>query len=277
MRKMVATIATGIIIVGSGATSVAAEEYKVKSGDSLWNIANEYNTTVDELVQLNELKNTTIHPEQKIQVTEVQEETYKVKKGDTLSKIASSFDTNVASVKEWNNLNSDLIVVGQSLSVQPGVKVAKQSQVAEAPKAETAKEAPKAEQSAPAKEVKAEQQPAKEEARQVSKAKEEPKQETKATGKQISVEATAYTADCAGCSGVTATGINLNNDRNAKVIAVDPSVIPLGSKVHVPGYGTAIAGDKGSAIKGNKIDVHVPTKSEATNWGRKNVTITVIE
>lgn len=97
------------------------------------------------------------------------------------------------------------------------------------------------------------------------------------SGRTMTVTATAYTAQCNGCSGVTATGINLNNNRNMKVIAVDPSVIPLGSRVHVEGYGTAIAGDTGGAIRGNKIDVHVPTKADALRWGRKQVKITILD
>lgn len=96
-------------------------------------------------------------------------------------------------------------------------------------------------------------------------------------GKTLTVTATAYTADCSGCSGVTSTGINLKNNRSQKVIAVDPDVIPLGSRVHVEGYGTAIAGDTGSAIQGNRIDVHVPTKADASRWGRKQVTITILD
>lgn len=96
-------------------------------------------------------------------------------------------------------------------------------------------------------------------------------------GRTLTVTATAYTAVCSGCTGITATGINLNNNRNAKVIAVDPNVIPLGSRVHVEGYGTAIAGDTGGAINGNKIDVHVATKAEARRWGRKQVKITILE
>ncbi|UZN00889.1 3D domain-containing protein [Lysinibacillus sp. MHQ-1] len=53
------------------------------------------------------------------------------------------------------------------------------------------------------------------------------------------------------------------------MVAVDPSVIKLGSKVWVEGYGTAIAGDTGGAIKGNKIDILVQTDAQARNWGRK--------
>lgn len=95
--------------------------------------------------------------------------------------------------------------------------------------------------------------------------------------KTMQMAATAYTAECDGCSGITATGIDLNNNRNQKIIAVDPSVIPLGTRVHVEGYGEAIAGDTGGAIKGNKIDLHVATKEEATRFGRKTVAVTILE
>lgn len=97
-----------------------------------------------------------------------------------------------------------------------------------------------------------------------------------ASGKEFYVTATAYTAGCNGCSGITATGMNLNANPNLKVIAVDPSVIPLGSKVWVEGYGYAVAGDTGGAIKGNRIDLHVPSKQEAFNFGRRQVKIKVM-
>ncbi|WP_438318182.1 3D domain-containing protein [Sporosarcina sp. FA9] len=92
----------------------------------------------------------------------------------------------------------------------------------------------------------------------------------------ITVSATAYTAFCKGCSGVTATGIDLRANPNQKVIAVDPTVIPLGSRVWVEGYGEAIAGDIGGDIKGNSIDVFIPNTKRALNWGNKTVTIKII-
>jgi uncharacterized protein YabE (DUF348 family) len=95
-------------------------------------------------------------------------------------------------------------------------------------------------------------------------------------GKEVYVSATAYTASCNGCSGTTATGINLKENPTAKVIAVDPRIIPLGSKVHVEGYGYAVAGDKGGAIKGNKIDVFFPSKSDAYRWGVQKVKVRVL-
>ena len=97
------------------------------------------------------------------------------------------------------------------------------------------------------------------------------------SGEEVYMTATAYSADCKGCSGITATGINLKANRNMKVIAVDPSVIPLGSTVWVEGYGTAIAGDTGGAIKGNRIDIHVPSHEEAMRFGFKKVKIKIIK
>lgn len=121
-----------------------------------------------------------------------------------------------------------------------------------------------------------------------SKKRSEPKPESKANddegnlsndrqrGKELSMTATAYSASCNGCSGVTATGINLNNNPDMKVVAVDPGVIPLGSKVWVEGYGEAIAGDTGGAINGNRIDLHVPSKGEANAFGNQDVKVKVI-
>jgi len=95
--------------------------------------------------------------------------------------------------------------------------------------------------------------------------------------KEFYVNSTAYTANCNGCSGTTATGVNLKANPNAKVIAVDPNVIPLGTKVYVEGYGYAVAADTGSAIKGNKIDVFLSSKSAAYRWGSKRVKIKILE
>ncbi|WP_090767897.1 G5 and 3D domain-containing protein [Bacillus sp. OK048] len=97
------------------------------------------------------------------------------------------------------------------------------------------------------------------------------------TGTEFYVNTTAYTAYCNGCSGRTASGLDLRANPNAKVIAVDPRVIPLGTKVYVEGYGYAIAADTGGAIKGHKIDVFFPTKTEAFRWGVRKVKIKILE
>ncbi len=91
--------------------------------------------------------------------------------------------------------------------------------------------------------------------------------------KVISAKVTAYTPYDAGCNGITATGTKAGYG----TVAVDPRVIPLGSKVYVPGYGTAIAADTGGAIKGNRVDVCYATKGEAFGWGVKNVNVYVLK
>lgn len=97
-------------------------------------------------------------------------------------------------------------------------------------------------------------------------------------GKVLTMEATGYGADCSGCSGITATGINIKKNPNMKVISVDPNVIPLGSRVWVEGYGEAIAGDTGGAIKGNRIDVLLPSEAYAAqHWGRRTVQVKILD
>ncbi|MBY0600409.1 cell wall-binding protein EntA [Bacillus bingmayongensis] len=103
-----------------------------------------------------------------------------------------------------------------------------------------------------------------------------------AGGRELTVEATAYTAHPSengtyGGRVLTAMGHDLTANPNMKMIAVDPKVIPLGSKVWVEGYGEAIAGDTGGAIKGNCIDVLVGSDSAANKWGRKSVKVKILK
>ena len=86
------------------------------------------------------------------------------------------------------------------------------------------------------------------------------------------MEATAYAGDT-----ITATGATpVRNPNGLSTIAVDPSIIPLGSKVYIPGYGEAIAADTGGAIKGHRIDLFLNSENECENWGRQNVTLYVL-
>ncbi|CAG9613085.1 hypothetical protein BACCIP111899_02280 [Bacillus rhizoplanae] len=103
-------------------------------------------------------------------------------------------------------------------------------------------------------------------------------------GNEMYVEATAYTNDPSengkqpGEHVYTKWGeYDLTANPNMKVIAVDPSVIPLGSHVWVQGYGNAIAADTGSAIKGHKIDVFIPDKGLSKSWGRKQVRVVILD
>jgi len=85
----------------------------------------------------------------------------------------------------------------------------------------------------------------------------------------MTMEATAYLPTDGNGAGLTATGIPATYG----VVAVDPRIIPLGSRVYIPGYGEAIAADTGGAIRGYKIDLCMESYSECMNFGRRNVTV----
>lgn len=91
---------------------------------------------------------------------------------------------------------------------------------------------------------------------------------TPRTGRQLTVRATAY-----ALPGTTATGVGVRYG----IIAVDPRVIPLGTRLYVPGYGEGIAADTGGAVKGNRIDVWLPSQARAEEWGAKTITITILD
>ncbi len=85
-------------------------------------------------------------------------------------------------------------------------------------------------------------------------------------GQTLTVVATAY-----DLPGSTATGVPVGPG----IVAVDPNVIPLGTRMTIPGYGEGVAADTGGAIVGNRIDVWVPNGTAASAWGVRTVTITL--
>jgi 3D (Asp-Asp-Asp) domain-containing protein/peptidoglycan hydrolase CwlO-like protein len=87
------------------------------------------------------------------------------------------------------------------------------------------------------------------------------------SGTRMTVTATGYCL-----RGTTATGI----PTGWGVVAVDPAVIPLGTRMSIPGYGEGVAADTGAAVRGATIDVWFPQCSQALAWGRKVVTITLL-
>ncbi|MED2873654.1 cell wall-binding protein EntB [Bacillus thuringiensis] len=161
----------------------------------------------------------------------------------------------------------------------------KAREIAKAKEEEKAREIAKAKEEERAREIaKAKEE---ERAREIAKAKEEERAKEvsqnniQSAKRELTVVATAYTADPSengtyGGRVLTAMGHDLTANPNMRIIAVDPKVIPLGSKVWVEGYGEAIAGDTGSAIKGNRIDVLMGSKSKAMNWGRKTVKVKIL-
>ena len=239
---------------------------------------------------------------------------YTVKKGDTLSQLSLDYlgaANKFEELADKNNIkDANLIFEGQKLilSEDGEISVATPEEVAKTPEVETVQEAVEV-----AKEEKTETTETKEEAtteatevetteteevtteaseveiteteEMTTKAPEtettetvikeetvKPEQDKEVSGRTLTVQATAY--DGFGMGGMTATGYQITSP-NDKVIAVDPSVIPLGSRVYVEGYGEAIAADTGGAIQGNIIDLNM-SQSEAISWGRRSVQVTIL-
>lgn len=113
---------------------------------------------------------------------------------------------------------------------------------------------------------------------------EEAEEEEAAEAYTIKVSATAYVADCEGCSGITKTGVDVRNTTHyegKRVIAVDPSVIPLGTDVEVtlPNGDTfvATAQDIGGWIDGYEIDVLVADRETAIEFGRQQAEVRILD
>ncbi|MGG3496619.1 LysM peptidoglycan-binding domain-containing protein [Peribacillus simplex] len=300
MKKSILSLAAAAAISGAFTIPVHAEDVKVKDGDTLWGISQTYKVSIEDIKSWNDLSSDMIYAGGTLHIS--QEEHYKVKSGDTLSEIADKYDVAVNDIKSWNGLNSDTIHPDQELVIKPAANKVEAASVGPEQKSEQA--AP-AEQSKPEEQSKpVEQSKPEEQSKPVEQSKPEeqskpveqskPEEQSKPAEqsepaetnneskdqagikKEITVRATAYTADCQGCSGTTATGVDLKANPDAKVISVDPSVIPLGSKVYIEGYGYATAADTGSAIKGNRVDIYIPNEKDAVNWGVKNVKLQVL-
>lgn len=155
-------------------------------------------------------------------------------------------------------------------------KAAKEKAAREkAAKEKAAKEA--AEKAAKAAAEKAAQEEAERVAAEEAAAAEEQASTAPSGGQTITMESTAYSSDPADSLGgghITATGQNLLE--NPMAVAVDPNVIPLGTRLYIEGYGEAYAVDTGGAIRGNIIDVHFSTAAQCYAWGRRQVQVTIL-
>lgn len=136
-KKIIMSVTASAVIASTfvAAEEASAESYKVKSGDSLWAIAQKYNTSVAQLKTINKLSSDIIFPNQILETDKKQSSnasssaseqntnsrasngaaktsTYTVKKGDTLSAIAFKHNISLSNLMKWNNLNSTLIYPG---------------------------------------------------------------------------------------------------------------------------------------------------------------------
>ncbi len=305
LKKIISIVPVALLSATLGANAQAAT-INVQKGDTLWDLSRAHHTTVENIKRLNRITTNLIHPGDVLTIAQQ----YTVKQGDTLWDIALDHQVSVSQIKEWNQLQTDLIHPGLHLSIIDGTKTSKAvTDKPIKPAAHAAKEtttsvtnnttaieskpeetvssknntAPKdsaPEATAPSTSTTASKDSAPEanaSSTSTTASKENAPEANKTASKEIIVEASAYTASCEGCSGISATGMNLKANPNAKVISVDPAVIPLGSKVYVEGYGEAIAGDTGGAIKGKRIDVFFPSQQDAINFGVKQLKVTILD
>ncbi|GAB4074931.1 peptidoglycan endopeptidase LytE [Barrientosiimonas marina] len=137
-KKILMSVAASAAIAATiySADDAEAASYKVKSGDTLWAIAQQLDTNVGQLKSVNDLSGSTIYPSQVLEtddstVSVVEsnkkdnssaKDTYTVKSGDTLSGIASKHNISVSELKDWNNLDSNLIHPGDKFSVSAANK-----------------------------------------------------------------------------------------------------------------------------------------------------------
>ncbi|WP_428910048.1 LysM peptidoglycan-binding domain-containing protein [Niallia sp. Krafla_26] len=244
LKHKIGSILTAVLIMLVG-TNTYAEEITVQKGDTLWGLSQQYNTSVESLKKWNQLSDDLIYANDVLEVSPMKNVI--IEEGDTLWNMSQVYGVSVKDLMEWNQLSSEIIHPGLELVIYTNK--------------ESLQDHEKPVQGGAAAKMTATKAPASE----------------APTGKEITVEATAYTAECEGCIGITKTGVDLKNNPDKKVIAVDPSVIPLGSEVYVEGYGHATAEDIGSGIKGHEVDVFIPVHEDALEWGRKQVKVTIID
>ena len=203
---------------------------------------------------------------------------YTIKWGDTLSVISEATGASLDSLVQVNEIqNANLIYPGTVLRFSADQKEVtvnngSQEHSYRVQENKEVKEVEKSEATTPASNETAQATQATEttQAAQTTQAA-----SSNQNGYYLTVEATAYSYNEAGLSSYTADGTNLVNEPN--VIAVDPSVIPLGSYVEIPGYGIFRAADTGGAIYGNRIDVHLVNLNDVYNFGRRTITIRVLQ
>jgi 3D (Asp-Asp-Asp) domain-containing protein/LysM repeat protein len=332
MFKTIKTLIAVAALSGTVAANVQAKEVTDQKGDTLWELSQVNNASVENIQKWNQLASDLIDKADILKIATKKQ--YTVKQGDTLFSIANENNVSTQNLIDWNNLYTNLIHQGLNLVIfedpnttgkmapvkqeeasttemqqasstnatapsQAGSQVAETSSTSELVNTITHQDnAPKpvnnsletsvqAEEPAPTPTPSTVQVPTPAPTpTPAPSAVQAPTPGPPAAPastvtqsdapKEITVKATAYTADCEGCSGITKTGVNLKANPDEKVIAVDPSVIPLGSKVYIEGYGEATAADTGGAIKGNRIDVYMQNESDALQFGAKEITVKIL-
>ena len=227
------------------------QEYTIKWGDTLSVISEATGASLDTLVQVNEIQDANlIYPGTVLRFSADQKEV-------TVDNGTEQHSYRVQNNNEVKEVETTEATT-QAAETTQAAQATETTQAAQATEATQTTQAAQAAQATPATET-----------TQAAAAS------SSQGGYYLTVEATAYSYNEAGLSNYTADGTNLVSEPN--VIAVDPSVIPLGSYVEIPGYGIFRAADTGGAIYGNRIDVHLVNLNDVYNFGRRTITIRVLQ
>ncbi|WP_407370992.1 3D domain-containing protein [Carnobacterium sp.] len=183
---------------------------------------------------------------------------YTVESGDTLVNIATAFEVEVSELIKWNEhvTNDSPLQVNEVIKIETNLTNETIKPEKLTWKTETIEESLSGSN------------------QQDTVIEETSAASSEASTEKMTVVATAYSRNQPSLTNITASGIDLS--QNPQVIAVDPTVIPLGTKVYVEGYGEAIAGDTGSAIIGNRVDLHMDSIDESFKWGIQEVELTIL-
>lgn len=226
----------------SGEESVS---YTFQWGDTLWGISEATDVSVDKLVKVNDLDSRSmIHVGTTVYLNE-DSSVISVENNDEVV----SYDVSEEEVVETETPEEVKEEVVEE-PVEEEVVVEEETTV-ETPQEETTKE------------------------NEVNTSSNETEEAATVAGRTVTVEATAYSLNQPSLGNITYSGIDLRENPN--VIAVDPSFIPLGSRIYVPGYGEFVAGDTGGAINGNRIDIHMTSIDSALQFGRRTIDIQILD
>jgi 3D (Asp-Asp-Asp) domain-containing protein/LysM repeat protein len=251
---LTSALALGTGFSFSGQTVMAAQlpqaPYHVVAGDTLYSIAQLSSSSLTTLLKVNNFTSqTTIYPGESIALPFV----YKVQSGDALWYLAHHYGTTIGKIKALNGLTSNVIYPGMTLLIARGSKLESYgTQNTAIAAVSTPIKAPSSTQSA---------------------------------ASSINAVATAYDSTVAS-NGSWGAVDYFGDPLQFGDIAVDPSVIPLGSKVFISGYSDtnlpkggfyATAVDTGGAIKGDKIDIYMKSTTAAIDFGVENVQVTVLK
>lgn len=256
--------------------SAAEFTYTVVRGDTLSKIAAVYGVSLQELIRLNGIENPNmIYPGQVLKLTVAKEAavskpsavTHALRQGETIWSVAKRYNVDTDAVLKANRIKDpNNLQVGLVLTIpQEAGKANRQLVVAARSSSETRNE------------------------RLLARGG-----RTLAYTRAFSVTATAYCngTPASGCpidsrgrstctgsynDGFTATGMPAiagdGTETSPHIVAVDPRIIPLGSRLYIDGYGFAVAADTGGMIKGNRIDLLMDTHQSALKFGRKQLQV----